>query len=147
MDSNSTTKRNANWSKDETMLLLQLIEEKKKIIKGKFSPDLTIRDKREAWQYITNSLNTTFPGIHRQREQVEKKWHNLLSKGKKAITTRRRLFNQTGGGPPAPGDGDDDPVLEGIEKILGKENVTFSGFKCNQYSTRSCSSKHERRCR
>ncbi|KAK4298331.1 hypothetical protein Pmani_029314 [Petrolisthes manimaculis] len=113
------------------MLLLQLIEEKKKIIKGKFSPDLTIRDKREAWQYITNSLNITFPGIHRQREQVEKKWHNLLSKGKKDITTRRRLFNQTGGGPPAPGDGDDDPVLEGIEKILGKENVTFSGFKCN----------------
>ncbi|KAK4314630.1 hypothetical protein Pmani_014081 [Petrolisthes manimaculis] len=130
MDSNSTTKRNSNWSKDETMLLLQLIKEKKKIIKGKFSPDLTIKDKREAWQYITNSLNATFPGIHRQREQVEKKWHNLLSKSKKSITTRRHLFNQTGGGPPAPGDGDADPIMEGIEKILGKDNVTVTGFQC-----------------
>lgn len=67
----TNSKRTSNWSKNEVMLLRQLIEEEKKIIKGKFSPDLTIKDKRPAWQYITNSLNTV-SGVHRQREQIEK---------------------------------------------------------------------------
>ena len=41
-------KRTANWSSDEIMELLRLIEDKKTIIKGKFSPTLTVKQKRDA---------------------------------------------------------------------------------------------------
>ena len=34
-----------------------------------------------------------------------------------------------GGGPPAPGSGWDDPVTDGIEEILGKENVILDGCR------------------
>ncbi|KAK3853159.1 hypothetical protein Pcinc_040285 [Petrolisthes cinctipes] len=34
----------------------------------------------------------------------------------------------TGGGPPAPGGACEDPVLEEIEDIVGKDNVTWDGF-------------------
>lgn len=32
---------------------------------------------------------------------------------------------------PDPGAGGNDPVVEGIEKILGKDNVTFTGIISN----------------
>lgn len=34
-----------------------------------------------------------------------------------------------GGGPPAPGGDYEDPVTEGIEDILGKENVSLIGVQ------------------
>ena len=34
-----------------------------------------------------------------------------------------------GGGPPAPGSGWDDPVTDGIEEMLGKENVILDGYR------------------
>ena len=34
-----------------------------------------------------------------------------------------------GGGPPAPGSGWEDPVTDGIEEILGKENVILDGYR------------------
>ncbi|KAK3893472.1 hypothetical protein Pcinc_002711 [Petrolisthes cinctipes] len=43
-----------------------------------------------------------------------------LVKGKKEIIK--------GGGPPAPGGACEDPVLEEIEDIVGKDNVTWDGF-------------------
>lgn len=88
--------RTQNWSKDEVLMLLRLIRERKDTIKGKFTATLTIRHKREAWPQITEALNAAFPGRDRQKEQVEKKWQNLLCKVKKDISARRRLYNQTG---------------------------------------------------
>ncbi|KAK3860287.1 hypothetical protein Pcinc_033658 [Petrolisthes cinctipes] len=128
METPKTSKRTPNWSKDEVMMLLRLVKGKKEIIKGKFSPTLTIRHKRDAWQSITESLTVAFPACERQRDQVEKKWQNLLCKGKRDISSRKRLYNQTGGGPPAPGGACEDPVLEEIEDIVGKDNVTWDGF-------------------
>lgn len=100
MDMSSETpksKRTLNWNKDEIAYLLKLIEERKKIIKGKFSPTLTVKHKKEAWQEITDALNATVPDSHRRtKEQVEKKWHNIMSSAKKSIYERKRKFNQTG---------------------------------------------------
>ena len=84
METPSSTQRTQNWSKDE-VLLLRLVKERKNIIKGKFSPILTIKHKREAWRQITQALNAAFPACERHRDQVEKKWQNLLCKGKKDI--------------------------------------------------------------
>ena len=46
MDTPRSTPRTQNWSKDEVLLLLRLVKERKDIIKGKFSPMLTIKHKR-----------------------------------------------------------------------------------------------------
>ena len=56
MDTPRSTTRTQNWSKDEVLLLLRLVKERKDIIKGKFSPMLTIKHKREAWWQITEAL-------------------------------------------------------------------------------------------
>ena len=69
-----STQRTQNWSKYEVLLLLRLVKESKDIIKGKFSPILTIKHKREAWRQITEALNAAFHACDRHREQVEKKW-------------------------------------------------------------------------
>lgn len=91
-----TQRRSSNWSKDEVIYLIQRIEERKNVIKGKFGPNLTIKNKREAWQEITDALNAAYPRGNRSVAQVEKKWQNIASKGKNDIHARKRLYNQTG---------------------------------------------------
>ena len=56
IDTPRSTPRTQNWSKDEVLRLLRLVKERKDIIKGKFSPMLTIKHKREAWWQITEAL-------------------------------------------------------------------------------------------
>ena len=46
MDTPRSTPRTQNWSKDEVLRLLRLVKERKDIIKGKFSPILTIKHER-----------------------------------------------------------------------------------------------------
>ena len=90
METPRSTQRTQIWSKDEVLLLLRLVEERKDIIKGKFSPILTIKHKREAWRQIT--LNAAFPACERDRDQVEKKWQNLLCKGKKGYIGQKKAI-------------------------------------------------------
>lgn len=82
MHTYKTPKRNANWTKDEVLLLLQLVNEKKGIIKGKFGPHLTIVHKRRAWTEITESLNAAFPMVRRTKEQVEKSGKIFSARGR-----------------------------------------------------------------
>ena len=82
---NHDTKRIVNWSKVEVYLLLQLIKERKGIIKGKVSPNLTIQHKRQAWVEVTRNLNAAFPSVCRTKKQVEKKWLNILTKWKRGL--------------------------------------------------------------
>lgn len=46
--------RKPNWSEVEISLLVEQVEQKKDILKGKFSPSLSATDKTEAWSYITD---------------------------------------------------------------------------------------------
>ncbi|KAG0720795.1 hypothetical protein GWK47_047719 [Chionoecetes opilio] len=123
MDKPNTPRRTANWTQDEVFKLLELINERKAILKGKFGPTLTIDHKRRAWVEVTNDMNACFSHVRRTKEQVEKKWHNILVKGKRNLSTRKRLHSQTGGGPPEKVE--DEAETDAVEDILGKDNVSW----------------------
>lgn len=43
-----------NWSEAEISLLVEQVEQKKDVLKGKFSLSLSATDKTEVWSYITD---------------------------------------------------------------------------------------------
>jgi hypothetical protein len=48
-------KRSKNWSEGEVAVLVEEVEDKKDILKRKFSTSLTAADKASAWSGITNT--------------------------------------------------------------------------------------------
>ena len=83
-------------SENQVPLLLASIEERKTVIRGKFGPNLSIKDKKKAWAEIASIQTSAFPWIHTTPCQAEKKWQNLLSEGKRSLSARRRNYGKTG---------------------------------------------------
>ena len=72
MPSPRKRQRTVNWSDEETLHLVQLIAERKHIIRGKFSSAITSEDKKNAWKEIASTLNSVHGGS-RTQPQCEKK--------------------------------------------------------------------------
>jgi hypothetical protein len=89
-------KRKANWTMDECLLLVTLVNEKKHILRSKLGPGLTSRMKKEAWEGLAERLNASAVNTQRTVEEIEKKWQNLLSTSKAEISTYRKTSNGTG---------------------------------------------------
>lgn len=86
----STRKRRPNWTDQECLLLAQLMQERKDIIRGKCSTGVLIMDKRQAWEEIAQHINSAFPQIQRTVSDCNKKWENLLAKSREEIKRQRR---------------------------------------------------------
>ncbi|XP_034389062.1 uncharacterized protein LOC117731043 [Cyclopterus lumpus] len=86
----SSRKRRPNWTDQECLLLAQLMDERKDVIRGKCSTGVSIQEKRQAWEEIAQSINTAFPHIQRTVSDCNKKWENLLAKSKEEIKRQRR---------------------------------------------------------
>ncbi|KAM8757994.1 uncharacterized protein AB9X84_010613 isoform 1-T3 [Acanthopagrus schlegelii] len=86
----STRKRRPNWTDQECLLLAQLMQEKKNIIRGKCSTGVSIQDKRQAWEEIAQAINIAFPQIQRTVSDCNKKWENLLAKSREEIKRQKR---------------------------------------------------------
>ncbi|XP_034725773.1 uncharacterized protein LOC117943631 [Etheostoma cragini] len=82
-------KRRPNWTDQECLLLAHLMQERKDIIRGKCSTGVSIQDKRQAWEEISQAINTAFPQIQRTVSDCNKKWENLLAKSRKEIKQQR----------------------------------------------------------
>lgn len=89
-------KRKPNWSEDQVVLLIQLIGERRGIIKAKFSASLTWADKRKAWEDIASDINAAFPMVRRAPEECEKKWYSVQSNAEQEITAKKRELQGTG---------------------------------------------------
>lgn len=89
-------KRKANWTQDECLMLVTMVNEKKNILRSKLGPSLTSRMKKEAWEELTERLNASAVNTQRTVEEVEKKWQNLLSTSKAEISSYRKTTNGTG---------------------------------------------------
>ncbi|XP_048242976.1 myb-related transcription factor, partner of profilin-like [Haliotis rufescens] len=88
-------KRRPNFTKEESLLLAELVASNKLVIEGKFGPGITSLKRQEAWQMITDTLNASL--MHRRtKEEVEKKWKNLKSQSKKAFSNFRQQTIATG---------------------------------------------------
>lgn len=91
--------RKANWTESEISLLVEQVEQKKEVLKGKFSPSLSATDKSEAWAVITDSINA-IGGCGRTLKEVKKKWQDIQSAAKTREVGRLKTQRLTGGGPP-----------------------------------------------
>lgn len=78
-------KRKPNWTQKECLLLAQLVEERKAIIRGKSGNGITSKSKRQAWEEVALNINTVFPLVYRTNEECEKRWYNILAKAKEQI--------------------------------------------------------------
>ncbi|KAM4613804.1 uncharacterized protein ACJ7VT_011829 [Polymixia lowei] len=85
----SSRKRRPNWTDQECLLLAQLMEERKDIIRGKCSTGVSIQDKRQAWEEIAQAINTVFPQFRRTVSDCNKKWENLLAKSREEIKRQK----------------------------------------------------------
>ena len=89
-------RRKPNWTADETLMLMELINERKKIIKGKFGPNLTSQDKKKAWSEIAPAINAANPLGRRTSEECERRWFVVQSKSRKTLSEHYKKFTGTG---------------------------------------------------
>ncbi|KAM9361597.1 uncharacterized protein ABDE67_022651 [Symphorus nematophorus] len=92
----SSRKRRPNWTDQECLLLAQLMQERKGIIRGKCSTGVSIQDKRQAWEEIAQAINAAFPQIQRTVSDCNKKWENLLAKSREEIKRQKRQAGTEG---------------------------------------------------
>ncbi|XP_071543760.1 uncharacterized protein [Panulirus ornatus] len=98
-----------------------------KVTRG-FSDGANSRTKVETWPSITQQINAAFPCFSRTVEQqVQKRYHNIISSGKNKIATHKRLFCKTGGGrlhdKPLL-----DPLSHAVAGILGADSPSITGI-------------------
>ncbi|XP_063859205.1 dendritic arbor reduction protein 1-like [Scylla paramamosain] len=119
-------KRKPNWSSDETLRLVNIMAEKRCIIKGRFQPSLTHADKKRAWEDITNSVNACNLHVKRTKEEVVHKWFTMLSHLRRKIGNINKEQNQSGaGGPKAT---PLDPIDLKVQEMIGEKSVTTGGI-------------------
>ena len=82
--------RKPNWTEEQCLLLAQLINEHKSVLRGKFSPSVTVQAKKQAWDTIAQQINASFPLVVRTSEDCEKRWYVLQSKAKEEIAAQKR---------------------------------------------------------
>lgn len=88
--------RKPNWTEEQCLLLAQLVEEHKGILKGKFGPGVTARGKKQTWELIAQNINASIPLVVRTSEDCEKRWYVLQSKARGEIAAHKRESSCTG---------------------------------------------------
>ena len=114
--------RSKNFSTEEVHCLVDLLQEHKSQLFGSFSASFTFEEKNIVWDEVASKLSSLY-GVTRTRDDILKKWSNLLSKYKPLIADKLASIRKTGGGPP----GAELTALEDkIRSIKGKE--VFKGI-------------------
>ncbi|CAL9695393.1 unnamed protein product [Knipowitschia caucasica] len=120
-------KRKPNWTEEQCLLLAQLVNEHKSVLRGKFGPTVTVQTKKQAWETIAQQVNASFPLIVRTSEDCEKRWYVLHSKAKEEIAAHKRESSRTGGGPHAKQQLSQ--IAETVFEILGQSEVSITGLR------------------
>ena len=90
-----TKARSKNYSQGEIYTLVDLVEENKSKLFGSLSASLTFEEKSSLWDQIANDLSSQH-GVHRSRDDVTKKWSNLLCKHKPLIADKIKSVRKLG---------------------------------------------------
>lgn len=88
-------KRKANWSDGESLLLVQLYKENCTVLKADFKSNIRNRQRKDAWEYITSTINETYR-MDRTQQEVTKRWFTILSRSKKALCDHNKNTGATG---------------------------------------------------
>nr|XP_022290079.1 uncharacterized protein LOC111101768 [Crassostrea virginica] len=117
-------KRKPNWTQEECLLLVTLINENKHVLRSRLGPNLTSQMKRDTWENISKQFNASAL-TPRTTEEIEKKWNNILSTSKAEISSFRKQSTLTGGGPPPK---PLSPLAETVEMVIGERNSIIDGI-------------------
>ncbi|KAI6661888.1 T-SNARE domain-containing protein 1 [Oopsacas minuta] len=98
------------------MSLVDLIHDQKSKLFGALTSTLTLDDKNKIWEEISGRLSELHGNV-RTRDDVMKKWYNILTKHKPRIADKLASARKTGG----PADADLDEIEAKISSIKGKE--------------------------
>ena len=113
----SKAPRSKNFSQDEIITLVDLLEINKSTLFGALRANITMDAKNKAWKEIAVELSELH-GHARSRDEVSKKWYNILSKHKPCIADKLASARRTGGGAA-------EPALNALElkiiRIKGRE--------------------------
>ena len=90
--------RAKNFSDDEIMTLIDIVGENKAKIFGALSSTLTADDKNKVWEEVACQISERH-GTTRTRDDISKKWYNVLTKYKPRIAEKLASIKRTGGGP------------------------------------------------
>ena len=66
-------RRGFNFANDELEALVQVVDERKSILFGKFSPNVTSRIKANKWQEVSDAVSAVC-GVLRAMDSIMKKW-------------------------------------------------------------------------
>ena len=113
----SVKSRAKNFSAEEIALLVDLVQENKPSLFGALSPSLTSEEKVNIWEDIAQKLSQA-NGTVRTKDDVSKKWSNILAKHKPIISDKLSSIRKTGGGSP---EGNLSEMELKIKSIKGKE--------------------------
>ena len=95
----SVTKTRAkNFSNEEISTLVDLVMENKPKLFGSFSATSTFDEKNAIWEQIASTISQEHQTI-RTKDDVFKKWTNILVKYKPIISDKLSSAKRTGGGP------------------------------------------------
>ena len=116
--------RAKKFSDDEIMSLVDIVEGNKSTIFGALSSTLCADDKNKIWEKIAGQIYRST----RTRDEISKKWYNILAKHKPRIAEKISSARRTGGGP-----AQDclDELEAKIFTIKGKE--AFEGIESDIY--------------
>lgn len=116
-------RRGLNFTNDELEALVQAVEERKCILFGKFSPNLTSRVKGNKWQEVSDAVSAVC-GVLRTVDGVKKKWSTVASDAKTRGTLKKRDQAKTGAGMP-----EVKPLTVLEEKILATMGQVYTQGK------------------
>ncbi|XP_062566935.1 nuclear apoptosis-inducing factor 1-like [Saccostrea cucullata] len=139
--------RKANWSEVAIETLVDLVTDSERwaVIRGKFSPALTIHTKQKVWIDITERVNASSTCI-RAVKDVKKKWQDIQSHTKKKEANRKAELRKTGGGPPPPELKNwekkivsilSEDVISGVDGGGGVDSLCTASFPTDKKNTQS----------
>ena len=91
--------RAKNFCADECALFVDLVQENKSKLFGALSSSLTSEEKNIIWGDIAQQLSEAY-GTVRTKDDVAKKWSNILAKHKPMISDKMITARKRGGGSP-----------------------------------------------
>ncbi|KAK4880499.1 hypothetical protein RN001_008645 [Aquatica leii] len=94
--------RSENWLEEDKHLLLELVQERVRIIENKNTDTNTNNQKKTCWDSLLDSFNAMCNGKPRTVAQLKTQWSSLKLLAKKEVATERRELIKTGGGPQPP---------------------------------------------
>ena len=111
-------KKCSNFTKAEIDVLVDEVEQRRNVLFGKLSMNLTSDMKREGWNKVAEKVSEVSGSEVGGAKAVKKKWSDMSSSLKRKEAGRRRQMNKTGGGQSESGGVGED--LLGVEqRVVG----------------------------